>query len=473
MQALNEHIVTSDCLAIEADAGRFLDLAGRARGEAALLLSDGVHPLGRHSILALWPYLEFTYRRGWAELRVDRQRVHAARTRRPLEILDRILAHHEPFLPAHFPGGAIGFLGYDFGHELLGLPRRDMSPASPLPDIQFRCHRCHLLLDHATGRAEAHLLGIGRSIAEAAGDLRRTRERLRRLLRTAAPGIPAACVTRAPCSPPRLLLDQPAYLKKIRRIRHYIRHGHVYQVNFSHAFEMEWDEPGLRILERLFAINPVPFGAWVPYPGGEIVSLSPECFLRREGDRILTRPIKGTRPRGGDPLEDRRLAQDLLTNPKDGAELAMIVDLERNDLGRICKTGTVRVVRHRELETYSTLHHTASTVEGRLAVPRLSEILAATFPGGSITGVPKRRCVEIIAELEDGEREIYTGAMGIARFGGDFTFNLAIRTLIREGTTARFRMGGGIVYDSDPEAEYQETLHKAQAFYLAAGGIRP
>ena len=465
-----------DRVPIEAGAGDLPGLAGQAGTDGALLLSDGTPALGRRSVLALWPYLEFSHRRGESTVRSDSGWSQTQVSSRPLRAFDQLLATQaSPELRDPHTRGAIGFIGYDFGHELLGLPRRAARPGTRVPDIFFRFHRCHVVLDHGDGRAEAHLTGVGNTPREAGRDLRQSALRLQRLMRSGRAGAgPQTPANRRRPGSIRMSLDRPAYARKIRQILDYIRRGHVYQVNFSHPFEWQWDEPGHQILEHLFAVNPVPFGAWIPFPGGEIVSLSPECFLRRAGRQLATVPIKGTRPRGREPAEDRRLTDDLLSSPKDGAELAMIVDLERNDLGRICRSGTVQVTRHRELVTFPTLHHTASVVTGDLvAGTPLSRILEAVFPGGSITGVPKKRCVEIIAEMEEAEREIYTGAIGFVQPNGDCVFNLAIRTLLKEGPLVRFRMGGGIVCDSDPEAEYEETLHKARAFYLATGGEMP
>jgi para-aminobenzoate synthetase component 1 len=193
------------------------------------------------------------------------------------------------------------------------------------------------------------------------------------------------------------------------------------------------------------------------------VSCSPELFLSVRGNRITTRPIKGTRKRGSDDGEDGRLAEELLRSPKDAAELAMIVDLERNDIGRVCRYGTVTVTEPKTLESYASVHHLVATVEGEFRQDcDMTDLLTATFPGGSITGAPKIRSMEIIAELEPTTRSVYTGAIGFIGANGNADLNIAIRTVIVRGKNAFFNVGGGIVADSDPESEYEETLHKGR-----------
>jgi len=199
-----------------------------------------------------------------------------------------------------------------------------------------------------------------------------------------------------------------------------------------------------------------------------VVSASPERFLRVRGDRVETRPIKGTRPRGKTPEEDEALASELLNSSKDRAENIMIVDLERNDLGRVCRFGTVQVTELAILEVFPTVFHLTSTVVGRLREGKnCIDLLKATFPGGSITGAPKVRAMEIIDELEPTKRSVYTGDIGYLSFNGDLDLNIVIRTFLVKGRKAYFQVGGAVVYDSDPEAEYQETLDKGRALIEA------
>jgi para-aminobenzoate synthetase component 1 len=199
-----------------------------------------------------------------------------------------------------------------------------------------------------------------------------------------------------------------------------------------------------------------------------VVGASPERFLKVQGDLVETRPIKGTRPRGGNTNEDKNLAQELCHSSKDQAENVMIVDLERNDLGRVCRYGTVKVTELAILETFPTVFHLTSTIVGRLRRGKSNiDLLKATFPGGSITGAPKVRAMEIIDELEPTKRSVYTGSIGYLSFDEDMDINIVIRTFLIKESKAYFQVGGGIIYDSDPEAEYRETMDKAKALIQA------
>lgn len=264
-----------------------------------------------------------------------------------------------------------------------------------------------------------------------------------------------------------------AYEAAVDRALAYIRTGDIYQVNISQRFQAPCAEDPFDVYLRLRAQSPAPFAAFLRYPDFAILSSSPERFLSYDpGSRIVeTRPIKGTRPRAAEPGRDRALARGLLASEKDRAENVMIVDLERNDLGRVAQVGSVKVTVLCGLETYATVHHLTSVVQARLREDRdVVDILRATFPGGSITGAPKIRAMEIIDELEPVARGVYTGAIGYIRFTGEMDMNIAIRTMVLKNGTASFWVGGGIVADSDPGLEYEETLHKGAAM---ARALRP
>lgn len=269
--------------------------------------------------------------------------------------------------------------------------------------------------------------------------------------------------------PVRARVSRETFLDGVRRIREWIAAGDIYQVNLTQAFEAEVGEGSLWALYGcLRELSPAPMAAWLELDGKEVLSSSPETFLRISGRGIETRPIKGTRPRSADAAEDRRLAVELQTSPKEIAELVMITDLLRNDLGRVCDFGSVEVREMLRLETLAQVHHLVSVVGGRLRREMGQvEALAACFPGGSITGAPKKRAMEIIDELEAGPRGIYCGAIGYFGYGGESQFNIAIRTMVRDGGLLSFHTGAGIVADSDPEREYEETLHKAEGIRLA------
>ena len=254
------------------------------------------------------------------------------------------------------------------------------------------------------------------------------------------------------------------YVDAVRRALDYIVAGDIYQVNLSQRFCLPLPGDPLETYLELRRRNPAPFAAYLNLPEAQLLSASPERFLRLEAGsrRVQTRPIKGTRPRGRWPEEDERLARELLSSEKDRAENVMIVDLERNDLGRVAEVGSVRVRELAALETFPTVHHLTSTIEATLGEGRDAvDLLRATFPGGSITGAPKIRAMEIIDELEPTARSVYTGAIGRLGFDGSLDLSIAIRTIIAKDGVAYFQAGGGIVADSDPELEYEETLHKA------------
>lgn len=254
----------------------------------------------------------------------------------------------------------------------------------------------------------------------------------------------------------------------VRRAQEYIAAGDIYQVNLAQRFAAPMRVNPYVLFEQLLWRSPAPGGAFLDTGERQILSSSPELFIRLRGRHITTRPIKGTRPRSRDPLRDEQLAYELMTDPKELAELVMITDLERNDLGRVCEFGSVTVSELIKLERYAQVFHLVSTVEGMLR-PEIGPVAAVRecFPGGSISGAPKKRACEIIRELEPCARGIYTGAIGYFGFNGDAAFSIAIRTLIQERHELHFHVGGGITADSIPAREYEETLHKAAGMRLA------
>ena len=264
------------------------------------------------------------------------------------------------------------------------------------------------------------------------------------------------------------------FCSMVKKAKEYIAAGDIYQVNLSHRFEAEWpdNKDPFDLFLKLRDCSPAPFSAFYKIYDQTIISSSPECFLKMSGPGVLTRPIKGTRPRFNDPGEDERSAAELLTSPKEISELIMITDLERNDLGKVCEYGTVRVSELLKLEKFAQVFHLVSTIEGRLNEHNNHlSALKACFPGGSISGAPKFRSLEIIDELEVCPREIYTGSIGYFGINGESQFSIAIRTAYIQSGKLYLHAGAGIVADSDPESEYQETLHKASGFFQAAASF--
>ncbi len=277
----------------------------------------------------------------------------------------------------------------------------------------------------------------------------------------------------AEIGPFRASTSREEYEDGVRRIHEYIAAGDIYQVNLTQRFAADVRGGSLfPLYQNLRKLTPAPMAAWMRMAGREVLSSSPETFLRMSGRSVETRPIKGTRPRFPDAGRDLASAKELLGSEKENAELVMITDLERNDLGQVCEFGSVRVADMLALEKLEHVHHLVSTVTGTLrADVDHWQALGACFPGGSITGAPKKRAMEIIRELEPVPRGLYTGAIGYVGFNGESQFSISIRTLVRENGTLHYHVGAGIVADSDPAEEYLETLHKAKGIRLAVGSL--
>ncbi|BDG60457.1 aminodeoxychorismate synthase component I [Caldinitratiruptor microaerophilus] len=480
-----------------------LDALPEGPGRVLLESAGGPPDICRHSFVAAAPF---------AILRGRGQRYTLATARRsrriaghPFRIVESLLAElagdpghrscglapplaavapGEPVPP--FAGGAIGYLAYDLGRQVERIPvqaRDDLG----LPELWLAWYDAVLVVDHV--RREAAV--VARPVPGRPGAAVRAARHLRdRIERAAAagwpqagrpaprsgevsPGPPASGVA-TPCV--RSTFTRAGFEAAVRRAREYIAAGDIFQVNLAQRFSAPWAAGARALYRRLRAVNPAPFSAYLDCGDLAVVSASPERFLRVDPAtrRVETRPIKGTRRRSPVPAEDQRLAAELLASEKDRAELVMIVDLERNDLGRVCEYGSVRVPDLRRLEGYPTVWHTVATVEGRLlpgAGP--AALLAATFPGGSITGAPKVRAMEIIEELEPVRRGVYTGAIGWFGWDGALDLNIAIRTFTVVRGEAHFHAGGGIVADSDPAAEYEETLAKALGLLRALSATGP
>ncbi len=254
------------------------------------------------------------------------------------------------------------------------------------------------------------------------------------------------------------------YMGSVKKAKKYIHEGEIYQVNISQRFNLNLNVEPEDLYYVLRTKNSAPYSAFIKTPDFSIASTSPERFLLIKEDEVQTRPIKGTRPRGKDRRQDEQFESELRSSLKDRAELNMIVDLERNDLGKFCSYGSVRVKEHAVIEKYARVMHSVSTVTGKIkASARFSDIIKATFPGGSITGAPKIRSMQIIDELEPTVRSVYTGSIGYISIDGTVDLNIAIRTMIIKGNNYYYNVGGGIVEDSDPQLEYRETLYKGMA----------
>ena len=357
-----------------------------------------------------------------------------------------------------FRGGWFLYLGYELAGQLesrLRLPGR----ATADPDLPVACAvrtPAAIVCDHAAGQT---LL-----VAEAGQTA--LLERLGADLKRVGEDVPAG-----PQAGLSVIEDAPGhYLEAVERIKRYITEGDVFQVNLSRAWRgsLPAGVGPADLYARLRRANPAPFAGLAVLPGGAVVSSSPERLVRVRERVAETRPIAGTRPRGADASGDAGLGAELLAHPKERAEHIMLIDLERNDLGRVCQPGTVEVNELMVLESYAHVHHIVSNVRGRLR-PEVTpgEVIRATFPGGTITGCPKVRCMEIIAELEGEARGPYTGSMGYLNLDGDLDLNILIRTLSMDQSRLSLRAGAGIVADSDPQSELEETRAKARGLLLA------
>jgi para-aminobenzoate synthetase component 1 len=388
------------------------------------------------------------------------------KTGNPFSELKEILKAYkvEPVLSGEeqipFTGGGVGYMGYDLCHFTEKLPNRAKDDLN-FPDMFFAFYSQIIVCDHLKNKVFlARMVASDNSISKPicmgmAGRRFRIKETM----------------------PTKLIsnFSRADYLNAVKEAKEYIAAGDIYQVNLSQRFKTDFYGSPLHLYKKLSKINPAPFSAFLrPNPGQILMSSSPERFLKVKDGVVETRPIKGTRPRGKTKSEDNKLKKALLESEKDNAELAMIVDLERNDLGRICKYGSVKVTSEKELESYPTVHHLVATVKGALAPGKdLVDLIKASFPGGSITGAPKIRAMEIIDELEPTARGPYTGALGWIGFDGSMDLSIAIRILLVDTPLNQtinkvyYQVGGGIVADSAPEAEYKETLDKGRALERA------
>jgi len=365
-----------------------------------------------------------------------------------------------------FSLGWVGYVGFEMARQLERLPASHTEDLG-LPLLRMALFDRAIILDHGRRRALAMNAPALRAAVGLDDDAAATDGWQADLARWASA---ARCRPDFAWPVARLRAEQTraAHERAVARALEYIAAGDIYQVNLAQRLRLEGLADHLAAYRALRRGNPAPYSAFLRWPGAAVASVSPELFLRASAGRVLTSPIKGTRPRTGDAALDLAAQTDLLQSAKEAAELAMIVDLHRNDLGRVCRYGSVQVACPRRLEAHPTVFHTVADVVGRLAPQRDGlDLLKACFPAGSISGVPKIRALEIIDELEPVARGVYTGAVGAYGLDGRMCFNVAIRTLQMCGSTATLYVGGGIVADSDPAAEYDETLAKGRGIIAA------
>jgi para-aminobenzoate synthetase component 1 len=488
MRALIERIVQSHSAE---------SLVQRLHGEQGVTLlrsSSSGTPQPRYSFVAARPFLTFRAAGSRCELR--RNSAQEVIFGDPWRILEALMARYEltEQMDLPFPlGGCFGFWGYDLKNFLEpALPRRAINDLE-FPDCHLGFYDSVVALDHELGATWILATGIDDDGSRCASRAKQQRdfwlERLehrgtsRLDFEESNPdhgrGAPLLIEVRDHSSSWRLEgleastevwanLSRAEYLARVEQAQRYISSGDIYQVNLAQRLTSAFPFSAWRLFQVLSDVSPASFSAYYDAGDFQIVSSSPELFLRMSGSHIQTRPIKGTRPRSADSTRDSQLSYELQTSPKELAELVMITDLLRNDLGRVCEFGTIQVPDLARLERYAHVQHLVSTIEGILR-PDLTHLsaLAACFPGGSITGAPKFRAMQVIDELEPVCRGPYTGAMGYLGFNGESQLSMMIRTALCKQGMAHFHVGAGIVADSVPEAEYHETLHKAQGFFEA------
>jgi anthranilate synthase component 1 len=369
-----------------------------------------------------------------------------------------------------YPCAAVGWLSYDVARELESLPDATANDRG-LPRLQLAVFdRLAAWRTPRDGETILHVTACPTVGDDPGAAYDRGRDRAMDLARAAVEGDPA--IEGPPVDRDRVAFEsecgREAYADRVRRVRESVRAGDTFQANVSQRLAAPAAVHPVAAYDALRDVNPAPYSALLEFPGVDLVSASPELLLERDGERVRTEPIAGTRPRGSTPEADDRLEADLTADEKERAEHAMLVDLERNDLGKICVPGSVAVEEYRRVDRYSEVMHLVSSVAGRLREDAtLSDAVGATFPGGTITGAPKPRTMEIIDELETTRRGPYTGSIGLFGFDDRATLNVIIRTLTRHADRYRLRVGAGVVHDSDPEREYDETLDKARALLRA------
>lgn len=419
---------------------------------------EGYETLGKYSIIASNPFLKFesknneTIINGESIINVDKN---------PLEVIKDYLKEYKTEYKSELPfiGGVLGHFSYDLCHHLEALPRTAVDDLD-VNDLNLGFYNGGIVYNHQTKE-----YFITDAEINPGGDLR---------VQIIIDRINSAELKELSTNKSiddikmRSNMSKDQYIQSIKRIKNYIKSGDIYQVNMTQRFNTKLRTKPLALYSNLRKVNSAPFAAYLDFGDYQILSSSPERFMKLEKGRLSTRPIKGTRPRGKTVEEDQRLKEALMNSEKDQSELLMIVDLERNDFSKVAKTGTVNVPELFVIEEYPTVFHLVSKVvcvldEDYDAI----DCITNTFPGGSITGAPKIRAMEIIDELEPTQRNIYTGSIGYIDFNGDMDLSIVIRTMLIKNNNVYFQVGGGIVWDSNAEDEFQESLDKGKALVEA------
>ena len=387
----------------------------------------------------------------------------------PLDNLQNELNKYKVENNTHLPfiGGAVGYLSYDLGNYIERLPRTAIDDTN-VYDLYFGLYNWVIVVDHLENKTY-----IATPDLDIENEKNIIEDIEKKINNGEINGIDSICYEEKEVEKTKLTSNftKKEFEDAVIKVQDYIRQGDIYQANLTQRFNGKTTLSSYELYRDLRRFSPAPFGAFLNFEDSHILSNSPERFIKCVDRKLETRPIKGTRPRGKNKEEDLRLQEELRSSEKDRAELLMIVDLERNDIGRISKIGTVKVPELFVIEPYANVNHLVATVVGELEDDKdCVDAIKATFPGGSITGAPKIRSMEIIDELEPTQRNVYTGSIGYIGFNGDMDLNIAIRTIIKKDDNVYFQVGGGMTWDSNPSDEYQETLDKAQSIMKALRG---
>ena len=463
---------------LETPLSAFLKL-GESPYSFLLESTEPGHQIGRYSFLGSSPFLIFRSRGEEVEIIEDGQR-RTVTSPNPLMVLKGLLQNFRPVPDENLPpftGGAVGYLSYDTARFFERLPEENLDELN-LPDLYFMLTDTIIIFDRLLGKIK--IVANARVEGDPDRAYRDAVDRVETILGRLMGPSPGTYFRPPPSRPGGELtsnLTPAEFERAVLRAKEYIRAGDILQVVLSQRFQTEISCPPLNIYRALRTVNPSPYMFFLKFDDLFLIGSSPEIMVQVMGDNIRLRPIAGTRPRGLTPREDQRLEEELLADPKERAEHVMLVDLGRNDVGRVALPGSVRVSDFMTVEKYSHVMHIVSNVEGKMAPDQDAySALAATFPAGTVSGAPKIRAMKIIEELEPIRRGPYAGAVGYFSFSGNLDSCITIRTIIVQNQTAFVQVGAGIVADSVPANEYRECLQKARALFqavkMAEGGLQ-
>lgn len=444
------------------------------RGPAYLLESvEGGENLARYSFIGFDPFLNFISR-GERSLVAGEEREDVV-WGDPLEMLEKVMRDfkvRQDSAPPRFYGGAVGYIGYN---TVRFFERIEMSKRSSpeLPDCNFIFAGTVLIFDHV--KRTLTIIVNSRPGEDPTKAYAAALDKIEKVVAAVRGGFSAGdSINKRPCVDGSVdeNMTREEFIEKVRQAKEYIKAGDILQVVLSRQVRVPFTGEPFDVYRRLRAINPSPYLYYLSFGDVVVVGSSPEMLVRVEAGTVETCPIAGTRPRGSGPAEDNAFARDLLGDEKERAEHLMLLDLGRNDLGKVCETGSVTVSRFMEIEKFSHVMHIVSNVRGNLSPAKSCfDALRACFPAGTVTGAPKVRAMEIINEMEPAGRGIYAGAIGYFCFSGSMDTAIAIRTVVIHGGSAYVQAGAGIVADSDPEREYEEVINKARALLNTVGEV--